>query len=112
MIYEDLLPISRKEAEGAFRSSDIETITVALLRLVLHDPDAAWLQNTVLNFIEHPEPMIRGCAATCLGHIARIHKTIDVERSILALTKLLEDPTCSGKAEDAIEDIQMFATES
>ncbi len=45
---------------------------------------------------------------TCLGHIARIHKSIDIDRALPVLRSAMNDPRIAGYAEQAIEDIEIY----
>lgn len=108
MRYHDVDPIDRTEAERALASEDPQRINHALLSLALHDPDWRWVQERILVFLGHRDPEVRGLAATCLGHLARIHGQID-ERAVAALLALRGDPLVRARAEDALEDISQFA---
>jgi hypothetical protein len=65
-----------------------------------------------LSFSEHQVPEVRGLAMTCLGHIARIHKAIDLDKVMPVLTKQLSDSEIRGQVEDAIEDINHYVNHS
>ncbi len=108
MKYHDPQPISRTEAEAALKSGDADTICDTLVRLAYHDPDWQWVQNRCLNFIKHPNADVRGLAATCLGHLARIHGELDLAIVKPTLLALKNDPEVSGYAESALDDIQMY----
>lgn len=107
MYYKDVLPITRQEAEAIFSSGNPEEICDALVRLTYHDPDWVWVQAQCLRFGKYPQSEIRGLAATCIGHLARIHGVIDME-SVRLLDGLLKDPEVSGRAQDALDDIEVY----
>jgi hypothetical protein len=107
--YQKLDPIGRDEAETMLASTDAYAATEAILRLALHDPDGAWVTDRALALLQSPDADTRAVAATALGHIARIHHTIDTERVIPALQRLTDNPATAGRAEDALDDIAMFA---
>ena len=107
-VYEEPLPIARDEAETIFRSQDRRAISDALVRVTFHDSDWRWVQDWCLRFAEHSDPELRGVAATCLGHLARIHRTLDWDKVILALERLRADRAVGGQAEDALADIRRF----
>jgi hypothetical protein len=48
-------------------------------------------------------------AITCLGQLARIHKKLNRPKVLAALARKICDSQCSERAEDAMEDIVMFA---
>jgi hypothetical protein len=43
-----------------------------------------------------------------LGHLARIHGQLDLERVEPRLRELRADPEVAGSAEDALDDIERF----
>jgi hypothetical protein len=61
-----------------------------------------------LEFSRHSEPAVRGLAATCLGHLARIHRQLDTATVIPRLNEMLTDPDVKGVAQDALDDISVF----
>ena len=109
MIYHSVEPISRTEAERIFAGSDEHAICNALVSVAFYDPDWKWVQDQCLEFINTPgiAPGIRSLAATCLGHVARIHETIDWDRVVPLLESLVNEPGM-GTAGDALDDIHMF----
>ncbi len=109
MKYDSVKPISRSEAEAALASNDPVRVTDALVRIAFHESDWRWAQETFLGHLDNSNPEIRGLAATCLGHIARIHGEIDRTRVVPALEKLTNDREIGGQAADALEDIEIYA---
>ncbi len=107
-IYESLKPISNEDAQIALSSSDVERINDALLRLSLFSPDWRSIQGVCLRFLKHPAADVRGLAATCLGHLARLHRILDLEIVVPALKSLLDDPQAGGRAQDALDDINVY----
>ena len=107
MKYQAPKPIERKEAATAFQNENIKAICDALIRIAFHDSDWRWVQTQCLMFLKHPHADVRGLAATCLGHLARIHGQLDLGLVKPALQKLTKDPDIGGRAEDALDDIRM-----
>lgn len=110
MQYEELAEISREEAEQELRTDDWEKISVALLRLALHDQDPVWLEAKLLPYLRHEHHWVRGIAATSLGHVARLHGVLNRSVVIPAIRRLLNDDSkdTRGNAEDALDDIEML----
>jgi hypothetical protein len=108
MRYEEVTPISRDEAFKALATNDRDTVSGALLRLALHEKDRTWVEQLLVQFMQHQDPWVRGVAATCVGHVARIHRQLDHETTLSALKLLLNDPATAGKAQDALDDIEVF----
>ena len=108
MKYEELGPIDRDEAERTLAGQDAEAVSLALLRLALHDPDWRWVQEQCLRFVGHPDVWVRRNAATSLGHLARLHRQLDSSRVIPVLEKLKKDPEVASEAETALDDLTIF----
>jgi len=108
MHYEDVQAIDREAAERAFASGEPALVTRALVALALHERDWRWVQNQALSRLSDPNPEIRGTAATCLGHLARLHGASD-HHVKEALEQLVGDPLIAGRVEDALDDIQQYA---
>ena len=106
--YHDVPEITREQAERALSSGSVEEISHALAALAFHEPDFRWVQELCLNYLDSSDRQIGGLAATCLGHLARIHKAIDKDRVLAALRRRLTDAELSGRIEDAIDDIEML----
>jgi hypothetical protein len=85
---EEVLPISREEAEAAFLSGEPESICQALVRVAFHDTHWRWVQAWCMEFARHSDCEVRGLAATCLGHLARIHRRLDLEAELPVLHEL------------------------
>jgi hypothetical protein len=110
MIYEEPKHITLAEAVVLFTSenADLSCIRESLVFLALNESDWSFVQEWCLRFLEHEDWTVRAVSATCLGHIARIHRTLDVARVLLKLRPLLEDSVTAGYAQTAIEDIEQF----
>ena len=106
--YKNPSPISRDEAEEVFANGTPAQICDALVAVTFHDKDWKWSQMQCLRFLGHTDPNVSGLAATCLGHIARIHRKLDRDLVVDALRKRLQDPKIGGRVEDALDDIEMF----
>jgi hypothetical protein len=51
---------------------------------------------------------IRATAALCIGHVARIHRVLDLDRVLPALQRLQSDPEVGWRVADVIDDIESF----
>jgi hypothetical protein len=108
MKYHDVEPITRQEAEKNLASEDIAVMCLTLVSMAFFDPDAEWVERVCTNFLAHPAAEIRAISATCLGHLARIHRDPQLERVRSVLKELLKDPEVRPFALDALEDIDTF----
>jgi hypothetical protein len=106
--YESVARITREHAIDLLTSGTSEQRTTALLSLAHFDSDWQWVQEQCLTLLTDPDAAIRGTAALCLGHVARIHGELDLARVLPALRRLAEDPAVAGRVNDAIDDIETF----
>jgi len=109
MNYREIFPLSRPELEQLIESGNGTAIADALLSAAYYDSDWRWVQALCLRFIHHADRGIRSNAIICLGHVARIHRELEVEVVLPQLTALkTEYPSMAPWVEDAIQDIRFF----
>lgn len=91
---------------------DVAQATDALLSLTYHEPDRLWMEATLLDLVDNaPDPQVRALAVVCLGHLARIHRSITAAKIVPKLQELESDPNLSSRAVNALEDFAIFAGE-
>jgi len=56
------------------QSKDKNIMCDALVGIAFCEEDWQWAQNKFMEYLENNDPVLKGLAATCLGHIARIHE--------------------------------------
>jgi hypothetical protein len=94
---------------AAIDGASVEDATDALLSITYHDSDWKWVEGILVAHLdERSHTQIRSLAITCLGHLARIHRTIDSEIVVPRLRGLVHDRELGGVAEDALSDIRRF----
>jgi hypothetical protein len=108
MEYREVVERDRAEIELLLRSIDTTNVSDALLSATYYDPDWRWAQNLCLDFLNHDDCALRGLAATCLGHIARIHRQLDVDVVLSRLAALKTDPFIGASVKDALDDIRFY----
>jgi hypothetical protein len=108
MKYEDPQPMRREEAERIFASGTSLQVQDALVRVALHEPDWLWVQAQCLRILGDSDVNTQTVAIRCLGHLARIHGTLNLELVGPTLLSLKDNPALSGAVEDAFDDITMF----
>ena len=107
--FRDVPSMKRASLDAAFTSNDVEQICGALVSMAYHEHDWQWAQEKCLSFLQDSDIRISGLAATCLGHIARIHHHLDKEKVMLSLREMARvAPEISGRIEDALDDIEIF----
>jgi len=102
-------PISKDAALAALQSGDRERICHALASVALYENDWRWAQGVFLKLLDSSDEEVSALSATCLGHLARIHRKIDKDIVIPALRAHLKDIRISGIVSDALDDVDMFA---
>lgn len=108
MKYHEILPLGRPELEALLESGNENAIIDALLSAAYFDPDWRWVQAACLRFLDHTDMRVRSTAAICLGHIARIHKNLDLDLVLSKLLPLKADVAIRPSVEVALEDIRFF----
>lgn len=106
--YHEVGPITRTEALRELASDDPLRIARALVSVALHEPELGWAQQQCEKYASHPAADVRGVVATCLGHLARIHRRLDLTTATPLLQQLAQDPDVAGRVEDALDDIRLF----
>ena len=108
MIYQEIIPIAKRQAELHLADTDISLICETLVRLAYHEPDWQWVQEQCLRFCKHDNIEVKRLAIICLGHLARIHGTLNMDLINPILTELLKDKDVSGTVENTLDDIKIF----
>ncbi|MEV6159777.1 hypothetical protein AB0L53_56520 [Nonomuraea sp. NPDC052129] len=111
MRYEEPRVGRREDLAAALTKGDVDGICRALVSLSFYDTDWKWVEGACLSLLSNSDAAIRQVAATCLGHVARIHGRIDKDVVIPALMAMLDDEQVVGAAENALEDISIFVHE-
>lgn len=81
-----------------------------LVRATYYVPDWEWLEAWCLPFTRSSNVQLRQVAVTCLGHIARIHHVVHIDRVVPVLKAMMGDPSLAGAAADALGDVEHYAT--
>jgi hypothetical protein len=108
MKYVEVLKRDRSEVESLLRSPNPNDVMDGLLSAAYHDTDWKWVQGECLAHLAHNERSVRRLSATCLGHVARIHKQLDLELVLPRLLRLEDDPDVGGNVQDALDDIRVY----
>jgi hypothetical protein len=111
MRYQEPTPIEHSAAVARLLSDDLVEVATTLVSAAFYDPDWRWVESECMRLIEDPHADIRGVAATCIGHLARIHGVIS-ERARSRVEAMLGDTEVAGVAKDALDDIRQFAGSS
>ena len=112
MKYEAVEPMSHEQAEAIASSSDVRALSNAIIALAIYDGDRDRTAAFCLRHATHPDPNVRGCAMTGLGHLSRRFRGFSDPAAIAsALTQALSDRDASvrGHADDAADEFEHFA---
>lgn len=108
MKYLNVDNIDRNTAVRMLASNNAAFIADALLRSTFYDKDWHWVQQQCLSLLDHPSTELKGLAITCLGHLARIHRKLDLELIMEKLEPLRSYKDLSGRIDDLIDDVEIF----
>lgn len=91
-------------------SDNHEDVAKGLLALSLNADDHEFVQEILLRYCSHENPNIRGIAILGFGHMARIHRSINLSIVIPIIEEALKDESIfvKGHALSALDDINMF----
>ena len=71
--------------------------------------DSDWVLEKLIELTTSEDNNIKGLAITCIGHIARLKGEVNKALVIPVLEKLLNEDDYSGLAQDALDDVEIFA---
>lgn len=100
-----------EEAIKILHSSNVKSATDILLYLSFNFDDWRSVQNECISLIADKKIYedIRRLAVTSLGHLIRIHSTIDNEKVIPFLqSQMQQDEEIAGTIADTLKDIELF----
>src|SRR5215813_4165301 len=110
MKYEELPPINRDEVRDCLKNANADQAGRAILRMVLHEPDAAWAESVCVEALQDRRPEVQAAAITGLGHLARLHGGLSDPKIVGLLKELQREPRFQGITQDALDDIVMFSS--
>ena len=110
MFYEEIPEFDRADVLAAIERDDPDELLYAVLSAALYDPDPTWATSICLDLASHAHFNVRGNAILGLGHIARLHRTLDralvqpvVERALLD-----EHEYVRSQADNTADDLYVF----
>jgi hypothetical protein len=112
LFYKEPVAPSDSEWQALVNSGDTHALCEAIIGRALNSTDWEATQNEMLDLLHHPDDGIKMTAILGLGHIARIHKTLDVNTVVSVLEKMKNSDLLRGRIEDVLGDIRMFVSTS
>ncbi|PSL25712.1 hypothetical protein [Dyadobacter jiangsuensis] len=108
MIYKEV-PEFYSDTQNGLDSNDPDVVLSALLSTVMKGSSYDLSVSTTSRFLSHPDKYIRGAAVECISHIARIWNIVPVDfLSHVNLALNDSDGWVKGKAENAVDDLEVF----
>ncbi|WP_439813709.1 hypothetical protein [Zavarzinia sp. CC-PAN008] len=108
-VYREVPSFSREEAERLMATGSLQQALDAMLSIAFNEDDAAWAQHVMLKELLGRDIARVRLAATCLGHIGRIHPQAEARHVIRMLRRRRGlDRFLDGAIEDALSDIRHF----
>jgi hypothetical protein len=106
--YEEPEPASPADVLAALDRGEPQRAAEALVGAAFHYPDGHAVQELCLQLLDSQDRALAAVAATCLGHLARLHRQLDTETVRAALERQHGDPLVGPRAEDALDDLDTY----
>ncbi|MBL8173946.1 MAG: hypothetical protein JNK48_04710 [Bryobacterales bacterium] len=107
MRYDHPAPVTHHEFDAILRGGDTSHIARALIGAALSGDGRQWIEPQALALLRHNDHTVARAAILTLGHLARIHRTLD-PGTLPALEAMRGIPELAGAIDDAIDDIGQF----
>lgn len=113
-IYEEIARMSKREINKSIASGNSREQSRAVLSAALYTGDGEWAEKLAYRLIDHSDAAVRGNAFLSLGHIARVHGTLDRQRAIdvLRVATNDRDEFVRGTAGAVLEDVEHYIKRS
>ena len=110
MHYKEPVKIEKSQANLLFFSENPEDVANACLSTALFGDDWEWVLRRLSGIAFNPreEAPLRLLAVTCMGHLVRGKKMVDVDAVENLLQRLSSDTVVAGVASDALDDLMIF----
>src|SRR6185369_14099136 len=97
---------SREQLTKDLASTDPTVVCAALYSAAQHEPDWRWSQDQSLERFSHPALSVQVAALQAIQEIVYFQKSIDGNKVLPELFKLLNDENLAPLVEEVISDIQ------
>lgn len=108
--HRDPVEIPKADIDRMLESSVPEATVDACLSIAYFEVDWEWALTRLSGVafdLDRPDPL-RNLAVTCIGHLVRRNRTVDVAMAEQLLLRLAADRAVAGAASDALDDLHMF----
>lgn len=106
--------LDKLRLEESLTSNDKKTVIDALMEMVFNADviEIKWVVEKLIDLTTHSDEDVRGLAVTSFGHVARLYHTLGhYNRVTNLLEQIKNDPLIGGRAQDALEDIEIYLRE-
>jgi len=110
MKYSEPQPIGRDDVLNALASEDANTAAEAIIRMSCSELDVEWAEHICLIALGDQRKRVKTAALTAVGSLARRFRTLNLDLILPVIHGLLVDQDLQGIAEDALDDIAVFAS--
>jgi hypothetical protein len=95
---------------NALHLKNEEVLMDLLLEVCFELKDREWLEGFFMDVARADFCSdLRGLALTCLGHLARVYSEVSFDKVVPFLVEMKGCPGLEGRAQDALDDIDIFA---
>jgi hypothetical protein len=106
--HEQPAPATPADVDAALAADHPRAAARALVGATFHHPDWRAVQELCLRLLGGTDRPLAATAATCLGHLARIHRQLDTETVRSALARQHGDRLVGPRAQDALDDLDLY----
>jgi hypothetical protein len=103
--YEEPVPATPTDVLAALERGDPRAAAQALVGAAFHYPDPQAVQDLCLRLLDGQDRALAATAATCLGHLARVHRQLNTDAIRAALDRQRGDRLVWPRAAEALDDI-------
>jgi hypothetical protein len=107
-IYECPKAVTKEVAELALSEDDGMKLCSILISVALFENDFPWAQNLIFSNVLSKHQHIAQAAVIAVGHLARIHGKINMDKLNVLFEGVLFKSELSGSIQDTLDDIEIF----
>ncbi len=109
LIFYNPLPISKEQLIKIIKTDHYDEICNALIGMAFYEIDLNFCKDIILNCVKFTNEDVRGASVLCIGHLARIHRSLPDELPTIVLNALNDkSKIVREQAANAMSDIRVF----
>lgn len=106
--YQSVQPTTRSDLVSKLESGNPEAVANALYSASKYEQDWKWVQDQCLRCLDSPDVSVRWAAVTCLGDLAFLRRSLDIQSVLPALEKAAKDPEIADPANFSLRMVKQF----